>query len=248
MASGGARAKPARTRRGPTGRTRNARSSCGQNRLIVTATQKSTTGGTIRTDNVHLDTFDRPILTRTQLLGGGYSRVERQYDDLGRLVAESAPCTEGGVSISALLDRARLRPARPPHTDQPAVHVDSTQTTQIAYAGLTTTITDPLGKLSVRIEDGRGRLVRVGGSTTGTAQTFDFDAFGNPVRVTDSAGKMLQSATYNVRGLRDDARPTPISVPGSTPTTPSASRPRTPMRTARPRATPGTRSGGRSRG
>ncbi len=179
-------------------------SSCGQNRLIVTATLKGAAGGTIRSDKVHLDTFDRPILTRTQLLGGGYSRVEHQYDDLGRLARESAPCNEGGCPTPLYWSVVTYDViGRPIQISRP-FSSSAAQTTKVDYAGLRTTITDPLGKLLVRTEDGHGRLAR-SADHAGYSQTFDFDAFGNPVRVTDSAGRVLQSASFNVRGLRTSA-------------------------------------------
>ena len=179
-------------------------SNCGQTRLNVTATEKTPNGSEIRSDNVYLDTYDRALFTRTQLMGGGYSRVERQFDDLGRLTRESAPCTEGACPSPLywtefsydLIDR-------PTQISRPFTSL-ATQTTRITYAGLTTTITDPLGKDSVRIEDGRGRLAR-STDDDGYSQTFAFDAFDNPVRVTDSAGRTLQQATFNVRGLRETA-------------------------------------------
>ena len=176
-------------------------STCGQ---VVTASQKNTAGSEIRADTVNLDNFDRPYLTRTQLLGGGYSRVERRYDDLGRLKAESTPCTEGACPSQLYWTNYSYDLiGRPSQISRPFTS-GTTQATTIAYAGLKTTITDPLGKLSVRTDDGRGRLAR-SADDEGYSQTFDYDAFGNPVRVTDSAGKVLQSATFNVRGLRDTA-------------------------------------------
>jgi RHS repeat-associated protein len=176
-------------------------STCGQ---VVTASQKGTTGSEIRADYVYFDNFDRLYLTRTQLLGGGYSRVERQYDDLGRLARESAPCTEGGCPSPLYWTNFSYDLiGRPTQISRPFT-ASTTQTTMIAYAGLRTTVTDPLGKLSIRTADGRGRLAG-SADDDGYAQIFDFDAFGNPVRVTDSAGRVLQSATFNVRGLRETA-------------------------------------------
>jgi RHS repeat-associated protein len=175
-------------------------SSCGQ---VVTATQRTTSNSVIRTDYVYLDNFDRPYLTRTELLGGGLSRVERQYDDFGRLAAASAPCTEGACpSPLYFTNYSYDLIGRPTQMSRPFTS-GTTQTTTIAYAGLKTTITDPLGKLSVRVEDGRGRLAR-SADDAGYAQTFDYDAFGNPVRVSDGTN-VLQSATFNVRGLRETA-------------------------------------------
>jgi RHS repeat-associated protein len=176
-------------------------SSCGQ---FVTATQKTTAGSTIRTDYVHFDNFDRPCLTRSQLLGGGYSRIERRYDDLGRLAGESAPCTEGACPSQVYwADYSYDLIGRPTRIGRPFTS-STTETTAIAYAGLKTTITDPLGEVSVRIEDGRGRLAR-SADDEGYYQSFEYDAFGNPVRVADSDGKELQSATFNIRGLRETA-------------------------------------------
>ena len=94
-------------------------------------------------------------------MGGGYSRVEGQFDDLGRLTRESAPCTEGACPSPLywtefsfdLIDRpTQIRVV--PFTSL------ATQTSRITYAGLTTTITDPLGKYCVRTQDGHGRLAR----------------------------------------------------------------------------------------
>jgi RHS repeat-associated protein len=174
---------------------------CGE---YVTATQKAKSGSVIRTDYVYFDDFDRLYLTRTELLGGGYSRVERQYDAEGRVSGESAPCVEGACPSQPYWTTYSYDLiARPTQISRPFTPI-STQTTTIAYAGLKATITDPLGKLSIRTEDGRGRLAR-SADDDGYFQTFDYDAFGNPVRVTDSAGRVLQSASFNVRGLRESA-------------------------------------------
>jgi len=108
---------------------------CGQ---FVTASQKDTAASEIRADTVNLDNFDRPYLTRTQLLGGGYSRVERQYDDLGRLALESAPCTEGACPSPLYWTTLSYDLiGRPTQVSRPFTNL-TTQTTQIAYAGLRT--------------------------------------------------------------------------------------------------------------
>jgi RHS repeat-associated protein len=177
---------------------------CGQ---TVTAQQKNTSGGVVRTDYTYFDDFDRLYATRTQLLGGGYSLVVREHDDLGRLKTESAPCPEGtpGTCLAGIFRTTYTYDliGRPTQISRPFAAPDVVQTTTIAYAGLRTTITDPLNKLSVRTEDARGRLAR-SADHAGYAQTFDYDAFGNPVRVSDSTST-LQTATFNIRGLRETA-------------------------------------------
>ena len=177
---------------------------CGQNRLVVTAARKNTGGGTIRTDHAHLDAFDRAIIARTQLLGGGFSRVEIKYDAHGRVVQESAPCIEG-VCTSPLHWTSTTYDllGRPRQVSRPFTAATS-QSTSIAYSGLTTSTTDPLGKLAVRVRDALGRLVR-SADDDGYAQTFEYDAFGNAVRVADSGSTVLQQSTYNARGLRTSA-------------------------------------------
>jgi RHS repeat-associated protein len=178
---------------------------CGQ---TVTAQQKTTGGGVIRTDYAYFDDFDRLYATRTQLLGGGYSLVVREYDELGRLKTDSAPCPEGtpGTCLGGIYRTTFTYDliGRPTQISRPFSPIaPTTQTTTIAYAGLRATITDPLSKLSVRTQDARGRLAR-SADHAGYAQTFEYDAFGNPVRVSDGTST-LQSATFNVRGLRETA-------------------------------------------
>ena len=69
------------------------------------------------------------------------------------------------------------------------------------YEGLTTRSLDPLGKETRSIAKVVGGLAR---STdhNGYYQTTDHDPFGNAVRVQDSAGVTLQSATFDIRGNR----------------------------------------------
>ncbi len=173
---------------------------CGQNRLRIFATLKDAAGTAIRSDSAYLDTSDRPLLTRTQILGGGYSRVERQYDDQGRVARESARCIESACPSPlywTLFTYDLI--GRPTQINRP-FSSSAVQTTSIVYAGLRTTVTDPLGKLSTHTADGRGRLTR-SADHAGYYQSFDLDAFGNPIRVYDSTGRTLQTALFNVRGL-----------------------------------------------
>jgi len=186
-------------------------SACGQIRLRLLATWKDTSGASLRSDSAEFDTEDRPLYSQTQILGGGYSRIERQYDDLGRVARQSAPCVEGSCpwprywsvftydAIGRLIQIARPFSAA------------AMQATGIAYAGLRTSVTDPLGKGGAYVEDGRGHLVR-SIDDDGYHLSFDYDAFGNPVRVTDSGGRILTSATFNVRGLRDSVTDTGLGA------------------------------------
>ncbi|MCW5571685.1 MAG: RHS repeat-associated core domain-containing protein [Steroidobacteraceae bacterium] len=75
------------------------------------------------------------------------------------------------------------------------------QTTTTYYEGLTTRVVDALGKQSKQIANALGQVVR-SSDHDNYYQNVDYEAFGNAVRVQDSAGATLQTGTYNIRGLR----------------------------------------------
>ena len=170
------------------------------NRLVVTETEYAAGGGTIRDTFHYLDRFDRPLVTRAQLLSGAYNRVERQYDALGRLDRESAPCWWGACSLYwtthsyDLLDRLT-------QSSQPLSASDPTpQVTTTFHEGLTTRIVDPLGKQTSQIGNVLGSLARTRDHDS-HHKSFDFNGFGELLRVTDSLGNTLQANSYNVRGM-----------------------------------------------
>jgi YD repeat-containing protein len=60
-------------------------------KTVVIETQHA--GGTAITDRrLYADRFDRPIGSSARMLSGAYNRIEREYDALGRVARESAPC------------------------------------------------------------------------------------------------------------------------------------------------------------
>ena len=75
------------------------------------------------------------------------------------------------------------------------------QTTYIDIEGLTTRVVDALGKHSTKVATVAGGVAR-SIDHDGYYQTFDADAFGNVVRVTDSLSNTLQTITYNVQGVK----------------------------------------------
>ena len=167
---------------------------------MVTETEYAAGGGKIRDTFHYLDRFDRPLVTRAQLLSGAYNRIERQYVALGRLDRESAPCWWGACSVYwtthsyDLLDRLT-------QTSRPLSASDPTpQLTTTFYEGLTTRIVDALGKETRQIGNVLGSLARTRDHDS-HHKSFDYNGFGELVRVTDNLGNTLQSNTWNVRGM-----------------------------------------------
>lgn len=172
--------------------------------------------GFYRVDQTHFDsagttvnwtvTFHDPLdrmLDRASLNRDGNQVNERWlFDALGRVQSQSTPARlSAGDSFFYMTFTYDLA-NRVTQASRPVSDADPTlQTTTSYYEGLTTRVVDPLGKQPTRIASALGQLVR---STDhdGYYQAFDFDAFGSPVRVTDSTGATLQTGTYNIRGLR----------------------------------------------
>jgi RHS repeat-associated protein len=170
-----------------------------QNRVVVIETALNTTGGFVNDVWSYLDAFERPIVGKTRILSGVYNRVDREYDALGRVYRDNAPCLWTSctnywtTNIYDLLDRVTAT-SRPTSDSNPTL-----ATTSIFYEGLTTRIQDPLLKISQRISNAATELVR-SQDHNGYYQAFEYDAFGNPKRVMDQLGNTLQSSSYNLRG------------------------------------------------
>lgn len=143
--------------------------------------------------------FDRPLTTKARTLAS-YSRADREYDALGRVDRESAPCdwtscltywtTNGYDLVNRLTSAAR------PISES----ISTLQTANIYYEGLTTRIVDPQDKESQKISNAADQIAR-STDNDNYYQSFDYDAFGAVKRVLDSAGNTLQSSSYNVRGM-----------------------------------------------
>jgi len=172
--------------------------------------------GVYRVDQRHYDsagtqiswavTFHDPLdrmVDRATLNRDGYQVNERwSYDALGRLTTQSTPARLGAGDSFFYTTMTYDLANRVTQSSRPVSDSDPTlQTTTTYYEGLTTRVVDALGKQSTQIVNALGQVVR-SIDHDGYYQNFDFDAFGNPVRVMDSAGATLQTGSYNVRGLR----------------------------------------------
>jgi len=148
------------------------------------------------------DPWDR-MVDRAALNRDGNQVNERWiYDTMGRLSSQSTPARlSAGDSFfyaSFTFDLA----GRVTQASRPVSDSDPTaQTITTYYEGLTSRVVDALGKQNKQIANALGQVVR-SIDPDNYYQNVDYDAFGNAVRVQDSAGATLQTGTYNVRGLR----------------------------------------------
>ncbi len=170
------------------------------NKTIVIETALASGGAYVNDAWNYLDVFDRSIITTTRTAGGSYNRVNREFDSLGRLYRQSAPCIWASctnywtTNTYDVVNRATA-------VSRPISDSNSTlQTTLTFFEGLTTRIVDSQSKQSVRVSNAYGQVYR---STDhdNYYQAFEYDAFGNPKRIQDTSSNVLLTSTYNLRGM-----------------------------------------------
>ena len=127
------------------------------------------------TVTVYTDTLGRTIRTITQGMDGREIYSDVEYNHLGQVARQSDPYFMGDpmqwhTFTYDAVGRTTL-----------ATAPDGTSVTT-AYNGLTTTVTDQLGRHTWRTTDGEGRLVETQ-DDAGTLVQYDYDAAGNCVRV-----------------------------------------------------------------
>ena len=175
------------------------------NKLVVIERQRDASDALVRDEWAYFDRFERAIALKSRSLsnasGYEYSRRNREYDALGRVYRESAPCwwtscvNYWTTFTYDVLDRVTLM-------SRPTSDSDSTPAeTRSYFEGLRTRTVDALGKQSTRISNVVGGLAQ-SSDHAGYSQTFDVDGFGNVVQVTDSLSNVLQTATYNIQGVK----------------------------------------------
>lgn len=167
------------------------------NHMTVTQTNVNYGGTTESVTNTYLDAMDRTLVTSRQMLSGAYDRNEVQYNSLGLVKEQGAPCTFvscTNYSTNFTYDVLnRLTQSQRPISATNS----STQTTTYGYAGRTATVTDPppLNNTTTKIYLVTGALAR-STDAKGYYQNFTYDAFGSLLKVTDSGSNTLATATY----------------------------------------------------
>jgi len=147
-----------------------------------------------------LDAIDRPLVNIQIMMNGTtYARNELRYDSLGRVSERAFPCTYSAIGTTCtywstntydVLDRLT-------QNQRPISSTNGTlQTTGYAYAGRTTTVTDPLSNTRTMVADVNG-WQRQTKDAYGYTVTTAYDAAGNKTAVTDSLSNPLWSGTYD---------------------------------------------------
>jgi RHS repeat-associated protein len=172
----------------------------GNNKSVVIQTALAAGGAYVNDQWTYLDAFERQIITTMRTASGSYNRVDREYDSMGRVYRETAPCIWATCTqywTTSTYDLA----SRPVTSTRPRSDSDSTpQSTTVSYEGLTTRTTDAQSKQTISVRNAASQL-RQSRDHDGYYQTFEYDPFGNVRAISDSAGNTLQGSTFNVRGV-----------------------------------------------
>lgn len=167
----------------------------------VTETTEGAGGAEITDKSAYLDHFGRPLVLLTRLMDGTYAQVEKQYDYMGNLVKQSAPCSASGCTdywTQVNYDLVN----RPTSVIQPDPG-NASLTKAIAYAGLATTVSiSQMGEGNTYVTDVTGAL-RETRDTYKYGQNFALDSDGNVLSVTDSNSNTILSSTYDYGGEGD---------------------------------------------
>lgn len=148
------------------------------------------------------DPIDRMVDRASINLVGQQVNERWIYNALGQLSSQSTPARLSGGEPFYYASFSYDLIGRQTQASRPISSANATlQYTTTAYNGLTTVVTDAQGKIKTTITNAAGQVVR-SADHAGYYQQFGYDAFGNAVAVTDLAGVTLQTAGYNIRGMR----------------------------------------------
>jgi RHS repeat-associated protein len=167
----------------------------------VSDTIKGSGGAEITDRSTYLDHFGRPLVLLARLMDGTYAQVERQYDNMGNVLKQSAPCSASGcndywtqVSYDLL--------NRPTNITQPDAG-NTSLTKRVDYAGRTTKVSmSQMGEVNTEVTDVTGAL-RETRDSYAYGQNFTLDSDGNVLSVTDNSSNSITSYTYDYGGEGD---------------------------------------------
>ena len=173
-------------------------------RLQVTETLKDSTAATVRSHVQLLDAFERLKYDQAQRVLGTWTYTKTTYDQLGRKVDVYQPYSSAGNGYHHFSYDVLNRP-----TSDQLYNASGTldRTTGMAYAGLLTTLTNAKGANTWKWSDVTGKLRRIidpdpaNGLTQGATTYYDYDPFGNLVKITDAGGAQT-TYVYNIRGFK----------------------------------------------
>jgi RHS repeat-associated protein len=171
----------------------------GSNGLVVGHTVYNTDASVQSSGTTYLDSVDRQLVANQVMLSGSYSRNEQRYDSLGRVSQNAFPCTWTSLTTTCSYWTTNSYDVlnRLTQSQRPISSTNSNpQTTTYAYAGRTTTVTDPQSNARTTVTDVNGWL-RQTKDPMGYTVTVAYDSAGSKTKVTDSLGNTLWSGTYN---------------------------------------------------
>ncbi len=180
------------------------------NKMVVIATQKDSTGATVRDDWTYLDQLDRTIVTKSKTLTGTYNRVGTQYDVFGNVSRRTEPCDAASCTpywtVNHYDTLNRLKDQQRPNWTQAAT---------VLYQGRTTVYTDPQSKTTTRVNTVVGQMAQSLDHNT-YRQDFAFDAIGSLVKVVDNSSPVntlfRASYAYGVGAYQTDAADMDLDV------------------------------------
>ncbi|MGQ0621012.1 MAG: FG-GAP-like repeat-containing protein, partial [Panacagrimonas sp.] len=144
-------------------------------------TEDSSGGSSI----VFQDLLGRTVRKQTLALKGNWTYEDTRYDEQGRVVEARRPAFDAGYGapINSSYDgRGRLKELEAPGPD------GSRSITRYGYDGLTSTVTDPLGRVRTEIRNPFGRTTRIEDSGMSSVD-HEYDAIGNLIRTVDAIGQ-----------------------------------------------------------
>ena len=141
----------------------------------------------------YFDMHDREVRVETQAFNGLAIYKDTQYDSLGRPYKVSRPYYENATAYWTTATYDAL--GRVIQETQPDGSTVST-----AYNGLTTTITDPLGRRTSSTTNSQGKVVKVVDAQNNPL-TYRYDPFGNLLTTIDPRGNVVE-LTYDLRGRK----------------------------------------------
>ena len=167
---------------------------------LISKAERSVADATIATAETGFDRYGREVYTRQDLPGGAQSFRVLRYDLRGQLSQESIPgpcCITPTHWVTHAYDTLGRRISTERPTSQA---VPTPVLTRWRHDGLTVTETDALGRSTTQRFDALGRVLQVIDPALADAD-YEYDAFGNLVKVRDFAGSETLM-TYDVRGFR----------------------------------------------
>lgn len=160
-------------------------------RAVFSAHLSAEINGTAKVidEDTYFDPLGRPYLVSRPYFDGSTTRCWefREYDNLNRLrrelqAARAQECTTETPTLSSPPAYGRLN--------------------QYDYTGLQTTVTDPLGRRTTRLDNLLGKPASMTDADHHSTY-YEYDPLGNPVKITDANGNVLRT-TYDPAGHKTE--------------------------------------------